>query len=293
MRIRDRLTPGHPSFSFEFFPPKTPAATDALYLTIAELEPLQPAFVSVTYGAGGSTRDLTIELVSRLRRETTLEPMAHLTCVGSSRDEIAGVLTRLADAGIENIMALRGDPPRGETSFVRPEGGFGYASELIQFIRAQYPFCIGAACYPEMHPEAVDRSTDLSNLLNKVAAGPDFLVTQLFFDNTQYFDFVRQARAAGITLPIVPGIMPVINIGQLERFTSLCGATIPARLRERLDRCASEVDVIEVGIDYALEQCHGLLAGGAPGIHFYTLNKSRSTFMIMQALAGDAVPART
>jgi methylenetetrahydrofolate reductase (NADPH) len=291
MRIADLLTPDRPAFSFEFFPPKTPAATDALYLTIAELEPLRPTFVSVTCGAGGSTRDLTDGLVARLRRETALEPMAHLTCVGSSRDEIGAVLTRLADAGIDNIMALRGDPPRGETTFVRPVNGFGYATELIQFIRARYPFCVGAACYPEVHPEAPSREADLAHLVEKVAAGPEFLVTQLFFDNEAYFAFVRQARAAGITLPIIPGIMPVLNVAQLERFTGLCGATIPAQLRERLARCANEVEVVEAGIEYALEQCRGLLAGGAPGIHFYTLNKSRSTVTIMQALATDAVVA--
>jgi methylenetetrahydrofolate reductase (NADPH) len=295
MRIRDLLGTGRLSFSFEFFPPKTPAAVDALFQTIADLQPLAPTFVSVTYGAGGSTRDLTIDLVGRIKRETGLEPMAHLTCVGSSRDEIAAILDRLAAAGIENIMALRGDPPRGSTTFVRPADGFGYASELIAFIRQRYAFCLGAACYPEGHPEAPSREQDLANLVTKVAAGPDFLVTQLFFDNQLYFDFVDRARQAGITLPIIPGIMPVTNVAQLERFTSLCGASIPARLRATLAACADEAAVIEAGIAHAIEQCRGLLAGGAPGIHFYTLNKSRSTVAIMQALADAAVaaPARS
>jgi methylenetetrahydrofolate reductase (NADPH) len=291
MRIGEALASGQPSFSFEFFPPKTPAATDALYVTIAELEPLQPTFVSVTYGAGGSTRDLTIDLVARLRRDTSLVPMAHLTCVGSHRDEIAGVLDRLAAAGIENIMALRGDPPRGATSFERPAGGFGYAAELIRFIRAGHHFCIGAAGYPEVHPEAVSAEADLANLAAKADAGADFVVTQLFFDNQCYFDFVRRARQAGLTAPIVPGIMPILNVAQIERFTSMCGATIPIALRERLEACRDDLDVIDTGIAYAIEQCRDLLANGAPGIHFYTLNKSRSTSTIMQALARGAVPA--
>jgi methylenetetrahydrofolate reductase (NADPH) len=290
MRIKDLLADGRPSFSFEFFPPKTPAAVEALFGTIADLQPLAPTFVSVTYGAGGSTRELTIDLVARIKQETGLLPMAHLTCVGHGRAEIAATLDRLAEAGVENIMALRGDPPRGSTSFERPADGFGYASELIAFIRAGHDFCLGAACYPEGHIEAPSPADDLSNLLTKVAAGPDFLVTQLFFDNDAYFEFVGRARAAGVTLPIIPGIMPVTNIAQLERFTGLCGATIPPRLRAVLDACADEAAVVEAGIAYAIDQCRGLLAGGAPGIHFYTINKSRSTVAIMEALADHRAP---
>lgn len=289
MRIRDLLATDRPSFSFEFFPPKTPAGVETLFATIAELQSLAPTFVSVTYGAGGSTRDLTIDLVGRIKRETGLEPMAHLTCVGHDRGEIATVLQRLADRGIENIMALRGDPPKGATEFIRPEGGFGYAAELIGFIRETADFCLGAACYPEVHPECQDRDQDLRNLVAKVQAGPDFLVTQLFFDNDHYFDFVDRAHAAGITLKIIPGIMPVTNVAQLERFTSMCGAVIPDRLRARLAECADEEAVIATGIEYATEQCHDLLRRGAPGLHFYTLNRSTSTTAIMRNLSELAV----
>jgi methylenetetrahydrofolate reductase (NADPH) len=286
MRITDYLAGGRPSFSFEFFPPKSPQGVEALFQTVADLQPLAPAFVSVTYGAGGSTRDLTIELVGRIKRETGLEAMAHLTCVGHGRAELAGVLDRLAEAGIENVLALRGDPPRGTVEFVRPADGFGYSSELAAFIRDEHgaDFCLGGACYPEGHVECDDKEQDLQNLRAKVAAGVEFLVTQLFFDNERYFDFIARARALGVAVPIVPGIMPVTNVAQIERFTGMCGATIPPALRRALDACASEEEVVEAGITYASEQCRDLLARGAPGIHFYTLNKSRSTVAVMQRL---------
>ena len=286
MRIGDYLTGERASFSFEFFPPKTPQGVESLFATVAELRPLAPAFVSVTYGAGGSTRDLTIELVGRIKREAGIEAMAHLTCVGSGRREIRATLARLAEAGIENVLALRGDPPRGEAAFVRPTDGFGFASELVAFIRddPDFDFCLGAACYPECHVEVADHDADLRHLAAKVAAGVDFLITQLFFDNDCYFDFVGRARAAGVTVPIVPGIMPVTNVAQIERFTRLCGAAIPAALREALDRCPDEAATVEAGITYATAQCRDLLERGAPGIHFYTLNKSRSTVAVMRQL---------
>ena len=288
MRIRDHLAGERRSFSFEFFPPKSRQGVETLFATIAELQALAPTFVSVTYGAGGSTRDLTIELVGRIKRETGLEAMAHLTCVGHDRDEIGATLARLAETGVENIMALRGDPPRGTTEFVRPANGFGFASELIAYIRdgwgGRHDFCLGGACYPEGHTECPNKEQDLRNLTAKVAAGADFLVTQLFFDNEHYFDFVRRARAAGITLTIIPGIMPVTNVAQIERFTSMCGATIPAALRDLLDRCPVDAAVVEAGIAYAAEQCRDLLARGAPGIHFYTLNRSTSTVAVMRSL---------
>lgn len=293
MRIADYLASGRTSFSFEFFPPKTPQGVEALFNTIAELRPLDPTFVSVTYGAGGSTRDLTIDLVGRIKRELGLEAMAHLTCVGSTREEIAAVLRRLRDNGIENVLALRGDPPKGSDGFVRTTGGFGYASELVRFIRDPeqgFNFCLGGACYPEGHIECASRDEDLANLQHKVAAGVEFLITQLFFDNDDYFGFVERARAAGITVPIVPGIMPVTNIAQLERFTSMCGSSIPPQLRAVLDRCPDEAAVVDAGIAYAVEQCRDLLARGVPGLHFYTLNKSTSTAAIVRQLT-DLVPA--
>lgn len=285
MRIRDYLASGQLSCSFEFFPPKTAAGVEALFATIADLRELEPSFVSVTYGAGGSTRDLTIDLVTRIKRETGIEAMAHLTCVGHGRDEIRATLTRLAEGGIENIMALRGDPPKGAEGFVRPTDGFGYGSELIAFVRddPDFDFCLGGGCYPEIHVECADAAQDLANLATKVQAGADFLVTQLFYDNESYFGFVDQARAAGITVPIIPGIMPVTNnLERLERF----GAKIPPALRAQIAACPDEAAVIAAGIEWATAQCRELLQRGVPGLHFYTLNRSRSTATIVRNL-GD------
>jgi methylenetetrahydrofolate reductase (NADPH) len=291
MRIRDRLATGVPTCSFEFFPPKTPAGVESLFATIADLREFAPTFVSVTYGAGGSTRDLTIDLVTRIKREAGIEAMAHLTCVGHGREEVRATLRQLAAGGVENIMALRGDPPRGTAEFVRHPDGFGYGCELISFIKddPEFDFCLGGACYPEKHIEASDHDADLANLGQKVAAGVDFLVTQLFFDNAAYFTFVERARAAGIDLPIVPGIMPVTNVAQIERFTTMCGATIPQELRAILAACGDEEAVVAAGIAWATAQCRDLLARGAPGLHFYTLNRSRATAEIVRNL-GDALP---
>jgi len=285
MRIRDCFHNGRPVFSFEFFPPKTEDGVRKLYATVEELAALKPSFVSVTYGAGGSTRELTVELVGRIKNQIGLEAMAHLTCVGHSAGEIAAILDRLEAAGIENVLPLRGDPPRGQTQFVRPEDGFGYAFELVRFIRSRYQFCLAGAGYPEGHIECADKEADLRHLKNKVDAGVDFLITQLFFDTGCYFQFVERARAIGIAVPIVPGIMPVTNIAQVERFTSMCGSTIPPALRRRLDKVKhSEDAVIAAGIEWATEQCRTLLQGGAPGVHFYTLNRSTSTRLIFENL---------
>ena len=274
-------------FSFEFFPPKTDAGMATLQQTIRELGELAPSYVSVTYGAGGSTRERTVDIVSRIQREAGICAMAHLTCVGASQAEIGAVLDRLVGEGIQNIMALRGDPPDGQATFQRTEGGFGYASDLIAFIRQRFGdrLSIGGAAYPETHLDCRDPARDMANLLTKVQAGVDFLVTQLFFDNRHYFEFVRRARAAGITVPIVPGIMPIRNVAQIERFTKLCGATIPPTLRAQLeDAKADPIATRELGIAYATHQCVRLLEGGAPGIHFYTLNRSASTRAILAAL---------
>jgi methylenetetrahydrofolate reductase (NADPH) len=215
-----------------------------------------------------------------------METVAHLTCVGSTRQEIAAILARLADAGIENVLALRGDPPRGEASFVKTEGGFGYANELIAFIRSEgYPFCVGAACYPEGHPETPEVARDLDNLKRKVDAGVDFLVTQLFFDNQDYFAFTRRARRAGIEAPIVPGLMPVTNVAQIQRFTDMCGARIPQELARRLSIVEQDpAAVVATGVYWTTVQARELLAGGAPGVHFYTLNKSSATLAVHAAL---------
>jgi methylenetetrahydrofolate reductase (NADPH) len=273
-------------FSFEFFPPKSEAGERSLLRTIDNLRPLEPSFVSVTYGAGGTTREKTIEIVTRIKREQGIEAMAHLTCVGHSRDEIAAILDRLADAGLENVLALRGDPPRGESAFVRPADGFGYASELAAFITERaYPFCLAGAGYPEGHPECRERDLDVRNLRAKVDAGVQVIITQLFYDNRDYFSFVERARRAGITVPILPGIMPITNVPQIERITGLCGALIPDQLHGRLHAAAAdEQAVFAVGVEHALAQCRDLLAGGAPGIHFYTLNQSPATAAILAEL---------
>jgi len=250
-----------------------------------ELRSLDPAFVSVTYGAGGSTRARTVDLVARLRSEVGIEGMAHFSCVGSSRDELRAVLDRMREAGVETVLALRGDAPRDDDGFTVAGDGLAHAADLIELIRADYDFAIGAACHPEGHPEAPDAATDLAYLKQKVQAGADFLITQLFFDNAAYFTFVSRARAAGIMVPIVPGIMPVTNVDQLVRFTSLCGASVPPGLMTALTARRDDPQaVLDLGVAYATLQCAELLRRGAPGIHFYTLNRSPATRAILRAL---------
>jgi methylenetetrahydrofolate reductase (NADH) len=285
MRIEELFVRGRPVVSFEFFPPKTAEAEQQLVAAVDKLRPLHPAFVSVTYGAGGSTREKTVELVGRIRRQWKIEVMAHLTCVGATAIELQQVLGRLAAQEVENVLALRGDPPKGQAGFVQTEGGLRYASELAALVRKDGRFCIGGACYPEGHVETRDLDAGIRHLKEKVDAGARFLITQLFFEPKVYFDFVARARKAGITVPIVPGIMPVTNVEQCERFTSMCGASIPAELKERLDRVRDDPQVVmNVGIDHATTQCAELLAGGAPGIHFYTLNKSPSARAVFENL---------
>jgi methylenetetrahydrofolate reductase (NADPH) len=285
MRIDQILAAGEPSFSFEFFPPKTPEGERNLHDALEELRTLEPAFVSVTYGAGGSTRAKTIEIVRNIRREYGLEAMAHFTCVGATVQELQDTLQDMQAVGIENVLALRGDPPAGQQEWVKTDGGLEYSSELVAMIRERYPFAIGAACFPETHIHATSPQDDLVHLSEKVNAGADFLITQLFFDNAFYFDFVARARAAGIEVPIIPGIMPITQIGQLERMASVCGASIPDGLRTELHaREDSPEAVIDFGVAYATLQCAQLLAAGAPGIHFYTLNRSPATRAIVSAL---------
>jgi methylenetetrahydrofolate reductase (NADPH) len=286
MKIRNRLNPSSPCFSFEFFPPKTEEGVEQLLRTIEELAPLEPGFVSVTYGAGGSTRDRTVDLVTTIRQRSGIDAMAHLTCVGHTRAELKEVLDRLAAAKVENVLTLRGDPPKGEKTFIPVAGGFRYASELVKFVRDQdYGFCLGGACYPEGHIENPSREVDLKNLKAKVDAGLDFVITQLFFDNAFYFDFVERARRVGINVPIVPGIMPITNFDQIQRFIRMCGTTLPMRLALQLEKVKDSPEaVMQLGVAHATVQCIELLSRGVPGIHFYTLNRSPATRMIVSAL---------
>ena len=277
--------PPGPSFSFEFFPPKTEAGEENLRTALAELRGLDPSFVSVTYGAGGSTRGKTIEIVKRIREQYGLEAMAHFTCVGATVAQLRETLDEMLAAGIDNVLALRGDPPAGEEAWVKTEGGLEYSHELVRLIRADYPFAIGAACFPETHIHAVSPEADLAYLAEKVRAGVDFLITQLFFDNALYFDFVDRARAIGIEVPIIPGIMPITQVGQVERMAKLCKASIPDGLRRELHARAEDSEaVLDFGVAYATLQCAELLSAGVPGIHFITLNRSPATRAILSAL---------
>lgn len=286
MKIRDLFNQGKPVFSFEFFPPKDEAGVTGLFNTVKNLKELHPSFVSVTYGAGGSTRRKTIEITTRIKQELGIEAMSHLTCVGHSRDEIRAILDEIEAAEIENIMTLRGDPPRGEVNFVPHPDGFRHANELVAFIRSRKPaMCLGVAGYPEVHPEAPSKEADLANLKRKVDAGADFIVTQLFFDNRHYFNLIERARAVGIRLPVVPGIMPVTDVAQIKRFTQMCGAKIPPGLLAELETADGKKEtVVQIGIRYSTAQCESLLRNGAPGVHFYTLNKSTSTQKILSDL---------
>lgn len=286
MKIIDILKRDKRTFSFEFFPPKDDAGMEQLYATVNTLKALHPSYISVTYGAGGSTRAKTVQLVEKIKREIGIESMAHLTCVGHTRDELHGILKELQDTGIDNVLALRGDPPKDEAEFVKPEGGFGYASELVAMLKESFHFCIGVAGYPEGHVECPDKQKDLEHLKIKVDAGGDFVITQLFFNNEAYFRFVDAAQKIGIHAPIIPGIMPITNFQQIKRFAAMCGAAIPQKLQEKMEECKDSPHCVEqMGIDYATQQCDELLRKGVPGIHFYTLNKSLATKTIFGNLA--------
>lgn len=291
MRICDQLKAGTPSLSFEFFPPKDDIGFWDLYKTIESLKPLAPTYVSVTYGAGGATRRKTIDLVSRIKKDIGIEPMAHLTCVGADRAEIARVLDELRANNIDNVLPLRGDPPPGESKFTPVEGGFHYASELVAFIRERHhDFCLGGACYPEGHPEAPSIEQDLDNLKKKVDAGVDFLITQLFFDNAYYLAFRDRAVRAGIRLPILAGIMPILSVKQVKRFTQMCGAAIPKALLQRIESVEDDAEAVrQIGMYHATEQCRGLLRENVAGIHFYTLNRSTATRAIYQLIRTEVI----
>lgn len=264
-----------------------------LYETIEKLKELNPAFVSVTYGAGGSTRQKTVDLVVKIKKEIGIESMAHITCVGSTREEIDCILQEIKEGGIENILALRGDPPKGEKEFKPVEGGFRYASELVAFIKRRYDFCIGVAGYPEGHKESPSLEKDIEYLKKKVDAGADFIITQLFFDNTLFFNFLKRTERAGIRVPVIPGIMPIINFGQVKRFTEMCGATIPEALLSKLEAVKDDPEAVEaLGVEHATRQCEELLRAGISGIHFYTLNRSRATWKVVTNLSAHRAEQR-
>jgi methylenetetrahydrofolate reductase (NADPH) len=285
MRIDQILAAPGPVFSFEFFPPKTDVGEQNLYAALEELKQLEPSFVSVTYGAGGSDRERTIEIVKRIKAKHGLEVMAHFTCVGATVPQLRETLDEMARAGIDNVLALRGDPPAGEEAWTKTDGGLEFSRELVQLITADYPFAVGAACFPETHIHATSAEDDLEHLVEKVGAGVDFLITQMFFDNAYYFDFAQRVRAAGITVPIIPGIMPITRVGQVERMAQMCGSAIPDGLRDELHARGEDPEaVLDFGVAYATLQCAELLAAGAPGIHFYTLNRSPATRAILSAL---------
>jgi methylenetetrahydrofolate reductase (NADPH) len=288
MRIDERIAARpEPSFSFEFFPPRTEDGARNLEAALAALSTLDPTFVSVTYGAGGSPAEKlkTIDIVSRMKQDYGLEAMAHFTCVGATVDELRATLDLMQERGVENVLALRGDPPKGQDEWTATEGGLRYSWELIELIRDHYDFAIGAACFPETHIHATSADSDLRYTKEKVDAGARFLITQLFFDNRFYYDYVARAREAGIDVPIIPGIMPITNAAQIRRITSMCGSCIPDRLQDELGKRAEDGQAAtDFGVAYATLQCADLLANGAPGIHFYTLNRSPATRAILSAL---------
>jgi methylenetetrahydrofolate reductase (NADPH) len=285
--ISELFEQSRPLRSLEFFPPKDESGVEALRTTATALKRINPDFVSVTYGAGGSTRERTAQVSDILRREFGFTVMPHLTCVGHTKAELSDVAQRIYDGGFRNVMTLRGDPPKGETTFTPYKDGLRFASDLVGLLKQSHPdFCLGVGGYPERHPEASSAEVDLQNLKRKVEAGADFITTQLFFDNVVYFRFVDRCRAAGITVPIVPGIMPVLSLKQIQRFTTMCGASLPPKLVTRLEAAADNADVVEtLGIDWALTQIRELLAHGAPGYHLYILNRAKGALALAAGLA--------
>ncbi len=287
MRVKDILSETKTPLSFEFYPPKNEVERDKLFLAMNELSQLKPAYVSVTYGAGGSTRDRTYELVVSIQEKMGLPVVAHLTCIGSTRDEIYAILERYAENGVNNILALRGDPPKGRAEMTWVENGFAYAADLVAFIKRHFPSMgIGVAGFPEGHPATPNRLREIDNLKAKVDAGADYIVTQLFFDNRDFYDFCERCELAGITVPIVPGIMPVATYRGMIRVAELAaGARIPARLLKAVWRAESEESVREVGVHWAAEQVSDLIENRVPGIHFYALNRAQAILEIYQTLA--------
>lgn len=283
MKIGDLFAEKSPLLSFEFFPPKNSESENVLHETVDILRRFHPDFVSITYGAGGSTRDKTLQWTLDIRNNYGLEVMMHLTCIASSRKEIGEIARTLRDSGVANVLALRGDLPPG-----LPPGTTGkdlnYAYELVEYLGDLGGFSIGVAGYPEGHPEAASLEEDISFLKRKVDAGAEFIITQIFFDNRYFFDFEKRARAAGISVPIIPGIMPIVNLGQVRRFTQMCGATIPARILRRMEG-KDAAESLRIGVDYATGQCAELMEAGVAGLHFYTLNRNQSTELILEGIS--------
>ncbi|MEI7590106.1 MAG: methylenetetrahydrofolate reductase [NAD(P)H] [Deltaproteobacteria bacterium] len=282
MRIKDIFDRKKFSLSFEVFPPTREGNIDTLFTAIQELQVLKPDFISVTYGAGGGTKNKTVEIASKIKKDFSCEVLAHLTCVNSTATDITKILDEFVSHGIENILALRGDPPHGEGKFKPTKGGFNFANELTDFINKQGTFCVGVAGYPEKHPDASSMLTDIKNLKKKVDAGADFITTQLFFDNDDFYRFVELVRAQGITVPIIPGIFPALNYKQIIRISELCGAKIPVSLGEKMDRLRDKPEETEkYGIEYAIRQAEALVENAVTGLHFYTMNKSNAVIEIV------------
>ena len=285
MKIRDIFARGGRTISFEFFPPKTDQGVESLFNNLDRLKIYRPDYVSVTYGAGGSTRDRTLDIVTRIKNETDLGVMCHVTCVAQTREDVHKVLVRLEKGGIHNILGLRGDPPRGEEKFVPAEGGFKYASELIGYIRNNFDFGTAGACFPEGHLDSIDLNADMDYLKKKVEAGAEFLISQLFFDNNDFSCFMERVDKWNINVPVVAGILPILSTPQIRRFTALCGAKIPSDLDEKLERFVDDDDAVrEIGIEHAARQVEELWSNGVSGIHFYTLNRSHSVSKILDGL---------
>jgi len=290
MKIKEIFAQKKKVLSFELFPPKRDGNLEALFQTVQQLKQMNPDYISITYGAGGSTRDMTYDIAVRLK-ESGILPLVHFTCVGHSRFEIKELLNKLKTAGIENLLALRGDPPKGETAFVPAADGFRYADQLVQFIRSEgYDFCLGVAGYPEGHTEATSKEDDLQNLKRKVQSGGDFVVTQLFFDNQDYFQFVQKVRAMGVSVPIQPGIWILTDYVQIEKICHLSGAKYPNALKEKVEPIKSDKDLVaRAGVEYAIEQCEDLLRNGAPGVHFYVMNKSQFVQQVVEGLRAKGI----
>ena len=287
MRIADLYRTGSsPVFSLEFFTPKNEAGRRALFRAMERLKAIDPGFVSITCGAAGTTRERTADLAIEIQRVFGVTAMAHLVCTGTTKEELDQTLQHMKEEGIENILALRGDPPKGAADWQPVEGGLRHANELASFVRERFSMGIGGACYPEKHHEASSLEADIQNLKKKVDAGAEFLITQLFFDDDAYWRFVERVRSIGIEVPIVPGIMPVLSLGNLQRIASLSpGTTIPRELEESLQAAEGDDEAsLAAGVAFASAQCRGLLEGGAPGIHFYTLNRSKATLRTVAQL---------
>jgi len=286
MKVIEAFNRGTPTLSFEFFPPRTKEQEDNLFAVIAELKKFNPDFVSVTYGAMGTTREKTFFWVNEIKHKYQIEPIAHLTCVAATRDDIFRQLDKLESIEIENVLALRGDPPEGEEDFVPPQNGFRFAKELIVFIKKCKPgFCLGAAGFPEGHPQTSNLEEDTEYLKEKINAGAEYVITQLFFDNQFYFDFVERCRKAGIRVPIIPGIMPITSLKQIKKMTKVCGATIPSNLLERLEKHANDKKAIQqIGVEQAVSQCQELLKAKVPGIHYFVMNQAEPISQVLSQL---------